>query len=107
LASSSTTAGDNESGVILFPEDGVWTIAVHGWNVPGGTDTFELTINAVQGYDITITNLPGSIPAGGSGEITVHWDSSGKPSGIYYGLVLIGVADAPALFQVPLEIVVP
>jgi hypothetical protein len=70
-------------------------------------DTFELTINAVQGYDVTVTNLPASIPAGGSDTLTVEWDTTGFAPGTYYGLVLMGPAEAPGLFQVPVEITVP
>lgn len=47
LVSSSTSPTEAEAVSAVFPEDGTWTIAVHGWNVPGGMDTFELTINAV------------------------------------------------------------
>ncbi|MFQ6100615.1 MAG: S8 family serine peptidase [Anaerolineae bacterium] len=107
LVGSSTTPTDEEFVSVLFPEDGTYTIAVHGWSVPVSPDTFELTVNAVQGYDVTVTDLPPSIPAGGSGTITVNWDTSGKASGTYYGLVLMGPAEAPGLLQVPVEITVP
>lgn len=72
LVGSSTTSTDEEFVSILFPEDGTYTIAVHGWSVPSGTDTFELTINAVQGYDVSVTNLPDMTLAGTSGTITVE-----------------------------------
>jgi hypothetical protein len=107
LVGSSTTPTDVESVSILFPEDGTYTIAVHGWSVPAGTDTFQLTINAVQGFDVWVTDLPGAIPAGGSAAITVNWDTTGFDPGTYFGLVLMGPNNAPGLFAVPVEITVP
>jgi hypothetical protein len=107
LVGSSTTPTDQEFVSVLFPEDGDYTIAVHGWSVPTGSTSFDLTINAVQGYDVTVTDLPESIPAGGSDSITVNWDTTGFASGTYFGLVLMGPAEAPGLFQVPVEITVP
>ncbi|MAT95729.1 MAG: hypothetical protein CL608_01070 [Anaerolineaceae bacterium] len=107
LVGSSTTATDVENVTVVFPEDGTYTVAVHGWSVPSGSDTFELTINAVQGSDVTVSNLPPSIPAGGSATVDVNWDTTGFASGTYYGLILMGPAEAPGLLQVPVEITVP
>lgn len=107
LVASSTTPTDEEAVSVLFPMDGTYTIAVHGWSVPAGTDTFELTVNAVQGYDVSATNLPASIAPGGSATITVEWDTTGFAPGTYNGLVLMGPADAPGLLPVPVEITVP
>ena len=107
LIGSSTTSSDAENVRVVFPEDGTYTVAVHGWSVPSGSDTFELTINAVQGTDVTVSNLPASIPAGGSATIDVNWDTTGFASGTYYGLILMGPAEAPGLLQVPVEITIP
>lgn len=107
LLGSSTTPTDEEFVSITFPEDGTYTVAVHGWSVPAGSDTFDLTINAVQGFDVAVTALPAAIPAGGSGAVTVAWDTTGFAAGTYYGLVLMGPAEAPGLLQLPVEITVP
>jgi hypothetical protein len=106
LMGASLTASDTELVSILLPQDGTYTIAVHGYNVPGGSDTFELTINAIEGYDISIVSAPASIPAGGEGEIQILVDTTGFAPGMYYGLVMLGPAAAPALLQVPVEIMV-
>lgn len=106
VVGASTTPTDAEEVVTFFPEDGTYTVAVHGWSVPTGTDTFELTINAVQGYDITVTDAPASILAGGSGELTVEWDTTGFAPGTYEGAVLTGPADAPGLIQIPAVVTV-
>lgn len=97
---------DEEFVSLLFPEDGDYTIQVHGYSVPSGTDTFELSVNAVQGNDITVSNLPSFIPAGGSATMTVSWDTTGLAPGTYSGLVLMGPAAAPGLLQLPVEVVV-
>jgi hypothetical protein len=55
--------------------------------VPGGQVEFDLTIDAIQGTDVTVTGLVGSLPAGGSDTFSVAWDTSGKPVGTYDGLV--------------------
>jgi hypothetical protein len=107
LIGSSTTSTDVENVTLLFPADGTYTIAVHGWSVPSGADTFELTINAVQGSDVVVSNLPAAIPAGGSATVDVAWDTTGFASGSYSGLILMGPAEAPGLLQVPVEITVP
>lgn len=106
LVGSSTTPTDQEFVSLVFPADGTYTIAVHGWSVPAGTDTFELTINAVQGYNVTVTNLPASIPAGDSATLTVNWDTTGFAPGTYFGLVLMGPSVAPGLLEVPVTITV-
>jgi hypothetical protein len=107
LLGSSTTATDVENVTVIFPEDGTYTVAVHGWSVPSGADSFELTINAVQGADVSVSNLPASIPVGGSASIDVNWDTTGFAAGTYYGLILMGPAEAPGLLSVPVEITIP
>jgi len=103
---SSTTPTDQEFVSILFPADGVYTIAVHGWSVPGGSATFNLTVNAVQGFDLTVDDLPSRIRPGETATITVNWDTTGKAPGIYSGLILMGPAAAPGLLQAPVKITV-
>lgn len=107
LVASSTTPDDEEFVSVVFPEDGTYTIAVHGWSVPTGTDTFELTVNAVQGFDVNVTSLPDDILAGSSGVLTIEWDVTGFEPGTYGGLVLLGPSAGPGLLQVPIEVTVP
>ncbi len=106
LVGSSTTPTDAESVSILFPEDGDYTVAVQGWSVPAGSDNFEFTVNAVQGFDLSVTDLPAAINAGDSADITINWDTTGFAPGTYQGLILMGPADAPGLFQIPVVITV-
>lgn len=107
LLAASTSPTADESVSIQRPVDGEYTILVHGWSVPGGSAPFTLTIDAIQGTDVSVSGLPSSIPAGGSATVTVTWDASGKPAGTYKGVVFFGPSAAPALFRIPLTITVP
>lgn len=107
LVGSSLTPADEESVSVRFPEDGAYTILVHGYGVPAGTDTFELTIDAIQGSDVSASSSASSISAGGTGEIQVTWDTSGKEPGTYSGLLVFGPEAAPGLFELPIEVTVP
>lgn len=94
---SSTTPTDVESVSVRFPEDGDYMIAVHGWSVPAGPASFDLTVNAVQGYDLKVypRRRRYRIRAGRSTHLVVEWDTLGLPSGEYQGVVLFGPQDAP------------
>ncbi len=94
---SSTTPTDEESVSVKFPEDGDYMIAVHGWSVPAGPASFDLTINAVQGYDLKVypRRRRYDIRAGRSTHLLVEWDTLGLPAGEYQGVVLFGPQDAP------------
>lgn len=107
LLGASTTPEAAETVTVVLPPDGTYTILVHGWSVPGGSAPFELTIDAIQGNDITVTALPDAIPAGGSGTMTASWDAASLAPGTYKGLIILGPSYAPALFRVPLEVTVP
>ena len=78
LVAASTSSTPNESVSIQRPADGEYTILVHGWNVPNGSAPVTLTIDAIQGADVRLSGLPGSIPAGGSATLTVAWDATGS-----------------------------
>ena len=91
---------------LSLTQDGIYTILVHGYHVPTGQDTFDLTIDAIQGNDITVSNLPTSIPAGGSATITISWSTAGKAPGVYKGLIVMGPNGAPTLFKVPIIVTV-
>ena len=60
-----------------------------------GSDEFDLTIDAVQGTDVTVNGLAASFPAGGSDTFSVAWDTAGLAAGTYQGFVAIGTPEAP------------
>jgi hypothetical protein len=105
LAGASTTPTADEQVSVQFPQDGEWTIAVHGWSVPAGTATFDLTINAVQGRDLTVTGLPGG-PFEPDQEITftLNYNRAMNPGESWQGLLTIGPGIAPGVVQVPVTI---
>jgi hypothetical protein len=107
LAGSSTTPTDEEFVSVLFPMDGEWTIAVHGWSVPAGTATFDLTINAIQGFDLSVSRVPsGPIIAGRTYHFDLAWKTAGFAPGTYSGLVLLGPPQAPGAVTVPVTVTV-
>jgi len=70
--------------------------------VPTGTATFDLTINAVQGFDLTVTDLPGG-PFAPDQEITftLNYDRAMNPGESWQGLLTIGPGMAPGVVKVP------
>jgi hypothetical protein len=64
IVGSSTTGSGNESVELINPPDGNYQIWVHGFGV-SGTPTFPLTVDAVQGNDLTVSGVPsGAVAAG-------------------------------------------
>ncbi len=105
IVASSTTPTAQESVSVKFPMDGVWTILVHGWSVPGGESTFDMTINAVQGYDITVVDLPeGPFAAGEVIPITFQISHDMNLGDELQGAILLGPSLAPGLVEVPVTV---
>jgi hypothetical protein len=94
---SSTTPTDEESVSVKFPKDGDYMIAVHGWSVPTGSATFDLTIDGVQGYRLKVypRRRREEIRAGHTTYLFVQWDTQGLSPGEYQGILLFGPQDAP------------
>ena len=107
LVGASFSPTDTERVTITNPVDGTYRIDVHGFNVPGGSDAFDLTIDAIQGTDVTVSGLAGSIAAGGSDTFTIAWTASGKPSGTYHGVVQLGPVGAPGALRIPIQVTIP
>ena len=95
---SSTTSTGNEYVMVKFPADGNYLVAVHGWGVTEG-DPVEITINAVQGNDLAVENVVRN--PDGSFTFDVAWNKAFTPGMSYWGLVMIGPARAPGIFQLP------
>ena len=70
MVGSSLTAAGDERVELVLPPDGTYEVWVHGFSVTG-TPTFPLTINIVEGTDLTVTGLPsGPLPA--NTPVTIH-----------------------------------
>ena len=86
---SSTNGGTNEQVDIPQPENGAWTVYVHGWAAPGGNSDFTL-------YSWILSNTPGgslsvspsgTIPVTSGDVINVDASWSGLADGWYLGAV--------------------
>ncbi len=105
VVASSTTSTAKEHVSVKFPSDGVWTILVHGWSVPAGTSTFDMTINAVQGNDVMVKSIPdGPFAAGDMIPITLEISHDMNLGDVLYGSVLLGPSLAPGLVEVPIVV---
>jgi hypothetical protein len=98
VIASSTTSTGNEAVSLSFPPDGNYLVAVHGWGVTEG-EPIEITINAVQGNDLGVENVVKHDD--GSFTFDVTWDKDFVRGESYWGLVMIGPAQAPGIFQLP------
>jgi len=103
---SSTTSGDEEQITLQFPADGDYMIAVHGWSVAGGADTFDLTVDAIQGTDITAAAAP-SGPFGPNTSVMLHYTYNAAavaPGNTASGLITLGPSTAPGALEIPVTI---
>lgn len=105
VVGSSTTSTANEFVSIVMPPDGNYIAAVHGWNA--ANTTFDITIEAVQGYDLTVTPLTdGPYQPNTPINFTVEWklDKPLAPGESAEGLVLVGPPGAESALQIPVRL---
>ena len=79
--------------------------AVHGWAVPSPPGLFDLYVNAVQGFDITVSDVPDG-PFGPGEDITFNVNISKdvmNGDGVE-GVVLLGPSSAPGLLAVDIKV---
>lgn len=85
LVASSTAAGTNEQIDITFPQDGTWSVYVHGWAAPGGDSPYDMytwIISATPGGNMTIDSAPTSAVMGTTETIELSW--SGATAGQWH-----------------------
>jgi len=105
LIGSSTTPYDTEFVSVRLPPDGSYMAAVHGWSVSPSPTTFTLTLDIIQGYDLTITGVPdGVIPANTPITLTMSYSKTMVPGETWKGEVLLGPTAAPAALSIPVTI---
>ncbi|MFN8484423.1 MAG: S8 family serine peptidase [Anaerolineae bacterium] len=105
VVASSTTSTAQETVSLTRPLDGKYEILVHGYSVPGGSTTFKLTLDLVQGYDVTVRNVPsGPLPANTPAHLQVCYQKTVSPGDVLQGDVLLGPSVAPSTFTVPILI---
>jgi hypothetical protein len=104
IVGSSTTPTGNESVELVAPPDGNYQVWVHGFSV-AGSPTFPLTIDAIQGNDLTVSGLPtGPVPAGTPVTLTVDFTHPMTAGQDYFGELLLGPPSAPTALTVPIRI---
>lgn len=105
LVASSTTPTAFEKVRMTLPPDGLYWVTVHGWNVPGGSASFDITINAIQGTDLVVGGVPlWPVNAGVPVTFQVSFSKAVTPPATYQGILFVGPAAAPTALQIPVTI---
>jgi hypothetical protein len=73
---SSTNGGTDELVDISLPDDGTWSVYVHGWQTAGPSADFDMyswIISATPGGNLVVDSAPTSATLGAVGTIDVSW----------------------------------
>jgi hypothetical protein len=104
IVASSAGGTANEHVELIRPADGNYQIWLHGWQV-AGTPSVKMTVNAIQGNDLTVTGLPsGPVPAGTPVTLHVAYAKPMTAGQDYFGELLLGPPTAPTAFTVPVTV---
>jgi hypothetical protein len=104
IVGSSTTGTSNEFVELVAPPDGDYQVWVQGWSVTGSPQ-FTLTIDAIQGNDLTVTGIPdGPVAAGEPVTLTVEFNREMTAGETYFGELQLGPPTAPTALSVPIKI---
>lgn len=77
LVAQSTQGGTDELIDVLLPQDGTWTVYVHGWSAPGGSSPYDLftwQVPLATGGSLEIASAPDAAVSGETGTVEVAWD---------------------------------
>ena len=108
LVGYSATASVEEHVRLQQPADGRYWVLIHGWAVPGGTSTFDMDINAIQGHDLTVHNAPtGAVSANTPVTFTLSGSVPYEAGAAWQGVLLMGPADGPTALSLPVTLTVP
>lgn len=100
IVASSTSPDQTESVIIKKPADDKYWVFVHGWAVGGPSSTFDISIEAIMGTDLQLSDLPtGPLaayqPENFNASYTLPaWD------GIYHGIIFAGPSYAKEVLSV-------
>jgi hypothetical protein len=102
---SSAGTGAAEYIKVRFPADGHYRARVYGYRV-AGNGKFDFSMNVIQGNDLTVTNLPtGRIAADHEVTFTLNVNPN-LAEGSWYGVLMVGPAEAPGVIEVPVSVLV-
>ncbi len=82
---SSTSGATNELVDILLPQDGTWSVFVHGWQTAGPSadyDMYTWVVSATPGGNMSINSAPTSATIGATETIDISW--SGATAGQWH-----------------------
>ena len=104
IVASSAGGTANEFVELVAPPDGDYQIWVQGWSV-AGTPTVKLTIDPIQGNDLTVSGVPaGAVAANTPITLTIDFSKSMTAGQTYFGELLLGPPTAPTALKVPIQI---
>ena len=104
IIAASASGSSNEEVESIAPDDGDYQVWAQGFAV-AGTPSLELTIDAIQGNDMTVSGIPsGAIPAGTPVTVHVDFTKSMAPGQDYFGELLLGPPSAPTALAVPIKV---
>jgi subtilase family protein len=104
VVGSSTSGTGDEQVELVAPPDGNYEVWVHGFAV-AGTPSFPLSLDVVQGTDLTSSVSPsGAVPAGTPVTVHVTFSKSMTSGQDYFGELLLGPSSAPTAVHVPITI---
>ena len=103
LVTSSAGSGPDEKVSVKFPENGTWWARVHGYSVPGGPASYQLTLNAMQGNDLWISKLRSRRDDSWQ-NISATLNYSLPSSTCESGLLLMGPTGGPGAVEAPVTI---
>ncbi len=103
LIARSISLTANELIKVTQPADGLYWVTVHGYSVPGAPQLFDITIDAIQGTNLSVINPPtGPISGGTPVSFDVNWTT--PADGSWQGRLFIGPNSAPTVLTVPVYI---
>jgi hypothetical protein len=107
LAYYSNATGSEDSIKINFPLDANYWLIVHGYNVPGGSGDFDLTIRNIHGNEFHLRDLPlGPVEAG----VPVDFQAVYNAAYAYTtpvtldGVLFVGLPGVPDLLDIPVTL---
>lgn len=105
LVGMSAGASALETVQLFAPPQGVYAAAVYGYSVPGGVQTFDLTVEyPISGaMPFEVTDVPASVDPGGSYMMNLTYDLP-NIDGSYNGWVGFGFLGARDTYRIPVTI---
>ncbi|MFQ5870964.1 MAG: S8 family serine peptidase [Candidatus Geothermarchaeales archaeon] len=106
LMGSSTTPTAIETVSLLLPQDGLYFILVHGWSIPAGVTTFDMTIDTlVTGVaPVELAGIPDEVKPNQPTTTLLEWS---LPSTQADGDVIAAFFVSPGVAPISLALLVP